>query len=54
MEEVQSLRHQLAEAQAKLDTTVEFVHALCDKLGIAPEDIVEKEVVEQSTHKAAS
>ena len=53
MEEVVSLRHQLAEAQAKLDTTVEFVHALCHKLGIVPEDIVEEEV-EQSAHKAAS
>ena len=54
MEEAQSLRHQLAEAQAKLDTTVEFVHALCQKLGIVPEDIVEEEEEKQPAHKAAS
>lgn len=53
MEETQSLRQQLVEAQTKLDTTVEFVHALCQKLGVVPEDIVEKEE-EQPVHKAAS
>ena len=53
MEEVRSLREQLVEAQTKLDTTVEFVHALCQKLGVVPEDIVEDEE-EQPIHKAAS
>jgi hypothetical protein len=52
MEEVVSLRQQLVEAQTKLDTTVEFVHALCQKLGVIPEDLVEEE--EQPAHKAAS
>jgi hypothetical protein len=52
MEEAQSLREQLAEAQIKLDTTVLFVHALCQKLGVVPDDIVEEE--EQPVHKAAS
>jgi len=53
MEEVQSLRQQLAETQSNLDATVEVVHALCQKLGIVPEDIVEEEE-EQPAHKAAS
>ena len=53
MEEVRSLREQLVEAQTKLDTTVEFVHALCQKLGVIPEDLVEKEE-EQPVQKAAS
>ena len=53
MEEVRSLQEQLEEAQTKLDTTVEFVHALCQKLGVVPEDIVEGEE-EQPAHKAAS
>jgi hypothetical protein len=53
MEETQSLREQLEEAQTKLDTTVEFVHALCQKLGIVPDDIVE-EKEEQPVHKAVS
>ena len=54
MEEVLSLRQQLAEAQAKLDTTVEFVHALCHKLGVIPDDLVEDEEEDQPAHKAAS
>ena len=53
MEEVALLRQQLVEAQTKLDTTVEFVHALCQKLGVVPEDLIEEEE-EQPVHKVAS
>lgn len=53
MDEVVSLRQQLVEAQTKLDVTVQFVHALCQKLGVIPEDLVEKEE-EQPVQKAAS